>query len=150
MLQVGRKLRVGVSLRTNLAGIGALEAIVRRYGYAVTSIPVARCLHLKTACAALPDDTLLINPAWIEPLALPGSDLVHIAETEPWAANILSIGNRVCCQAAHPRTAELIRQRGFDVELVDLSEFAKAEGGISCLSILLNDSAPVENGLQRM
>ena len=137
VLQVDRKLLVGVSLRTNLAGLSALEAIVRRYGYAVTPIPVARCLHLKTACSALPDGALLINPAWIDAAAFPGFDLLHVGKMEPWAANILSIGDRVCCQTSHPRTADLIRQRGFEVELIDLSEFAKAEGGISCLNIVL-------------
>jgi dimethylargininase len=139
VLQVGRTLLVGISSRTNSAGVEGLETIVRRYGYQVVPVPVRQCLHLKSGCTALPDGTLLVNPAWLEMEALRSFHITGIPEEEPLAADILSIGGRVCIPAQYGRTAELIRQRGFEVETVDLSEFAKADGGITCLSILLND-----------
>jgi dimethylargininase len=139
VLQVGRTLLVGLSSRTSSAGVEGLQAIVRRYGYQVVPVRVCQCLHLKSACTALPDGTLLVNPHWLEMEALRNFPVIPIPQEEPLAADILRVGQRVCVPAENVRTAELIRQRGFEVETVDLSEFAKADGGITCLSILLND-----------
>src|SRR5438132_2675828 len=116
VLQVGRTLLVGVSARTNKAGVGALEQIVRRHGYRVVAVAVRKCLHLKTACTALPDGSLLVNPGWLDKQGLQGFELVPIPDVEPWAANTLPVGQRVCVAAAHADTAELIRRRGFAVE----------------------------------
>src|SRR5262245_43251288 len=69
-LRVGRTLLIGQSSRTNAAGTALLEAIVSQHGYRVLPVPVRGCLHLKTACTALPDGRLLINPAWIDAAAL--------------------------------------------------------------------------------
>jgi dimethylargininase len=137
VLRVGKKLLVGLSSRTNVAGVTALETVANRHGYTVLSVPVRGCLHLKTACTALPDGSLLINPAWVDIKALRGFELLPVPETEPWAANVLLVGEHVCFAASHPQTAELVRSRGFKVQSVDLSEFAKAEAGVTCLSLLL-------------
>jgi len=140
VLCVGRKLLVGLSSRTNIAGTDAMEAVARRYGYEIVLVPVRRCLHLKTACTALTDRTLLINPAWIDASALRGFELIPVPEEEPWSGNVMRIGNCVCVASAHPKTVCLIRKRGLGVHTIDLSEFAKAEGGVTCLSILMQDA----------
>lgn len=137
VLRVDRTLFVGSSGRTNSAGIAALSAAAGRFGYRVIPVPVRGCLHLKTAATALPDDTLLVNPAWLDADAFPGLERLAVPPEEPWAANVLRIGTAVIASAAHPRTIGLIRGRGFAVHPVDLSEFAKAEGGVTCLSILV-------------
>jgi dimethylargininase len=139
VLRVDRTLLVGVSSRTNLAGVQGFEAIVRRYGYGVLAVRVRGCLHLKTACTALPDGRLLVNPCWLDMRSLRRFEKVQIAEGEPWAANILLVGNTVCLAAEHVQTADLLRQRSFNVRTVPLSEFAKAEGGATCLSLLFDD-----------
>ena len=136
VLCVGRKLLVGLSTRTNRAGVNALEAVVRRYGYELVRVPVRGCLHLKTACTALPDRSLLINPAWVDVDALRGFEWVPVPEPEPWAANVALVGSSVCVAADHVETGGVIRERGCEVCTIDLSEFAKAEGGVTCLSIL--------------
>jgi dimethylargininase len=136
VLAVGRTLLVGLSSRTDAAGIRQLEAIVGQFGYEVVPVRVGQSLHLKTACTALDDRTLLINPDWIDSRPLSGFELVPVPPDEPWAANVLRVGGRICLSAAHPRTADMIRKRGHQVETVDLSEFAKAEAGITCLCIL--------------
>jgi dimethylargininase len=82
---------------------------------------------------------LLVNPTWIDVDALRGFDLLAIPESEPWGANVALVGSSVCMAADHVQTAEIIRERGFDVQAVDISEFAKAEGGVTCLSILFSD-----------
>jgi dimethylargininase len=137
VLRIGRRLLVGLSSRTNAAGAAALAAIVGCHGYEVVPVPVLGCLHLKTACSALDEARLLVSPAWLDFGALSGFHLVPVPAAEPWAANVLRVGTSLCLAANHERTAELIRALGFDVRVVDLSEFAKAEGGVSCLSILM-------------
>ncbi len=136
VLRVGRTLLVGLSSRTNAAGVEALQAIGLRFGYDVRPVPVGRCLHLKSACAALPDHRLLVNPDWLDSRALRNFDLVRVPNAEPDGANLLLLGTRVCVPLAHPQTAEMVRQLGFEAEAVDISEFAKAEGCVTCLSIL--------------
>jgi dimethylargininase len=139
VLCVDRTLLVGLSSRTNLAGTREFETIVGRYGYQVSPVRVHGCLHLKTACTALPDDRLLVNPFWLDMGSLRRFETVRIAEGEPWAANSLPVGGSVCLAAEHVQTADLLRQRGFDVRTVALSEFAKAEGGVTCLSLLFGE-----------
>jgi dimethylargininase len=136
VLCVGRTVLVGLSSRTNRAGVSALEAVIGRYGYQSVIVPVRQCLHLKTACTALDEKRLLVNAAWLDVAALRDFELLHVPEEEPWAANVVLAGASVCLAADHVRTAERIRGLGFDVQTIDLSEFAKAEGGVTCLSIL--------------
>jgi len=93
VLCVGRKLLVGLSSRTNRAGVNELEAVVRHYGYEIVLVPVRDCLHLKTACTALPDQSLLINPAWFDVRVVRGFELIPVPEVEPWAANVALVGN---------------------------------------------------------
>jgi dimethylargininase len=137
VLRVGRTLLVGQSRRTNQAGIAALSGIASRYGYEVLPVPVRHALHLKTACTALPDGRLLINPTWVAEGALAGFRRMRIAESEPWAANVALVGSAILMSAAAPRTAESIRRLSFWVETIDLAEFAKAEGGVTCLALLI-------------
>jgi dimethylargininase len=138
VLRLGRTLLVGHSCRTNAAGIAALTAIASRHGYRVRSIPITGCLHLKTACTTLPDGQLLLNPAWLHLADLADFNLLPIPLEEPWAANIALAGATVLLSAQYPRTAAMIQAKGFDICPLDLSEFAKAEGGPTCLSLLLD------------
>jgi dimethylargininase len=140
VLCVGRTLLVGVSARTNEAGVRELGSIAGRHGYRVVPVPVRGCLHLKSACTALPDQRLLVNEAWLDLAPLDEFERVAVPAEEPWAANTLSVGGWVCLDAAHGRTAELLEARGYRVRTVDLSEFAKAEGALTCMSLLLGDS----------
>jgi dimethylargininase len=144
VLRVGKTLLIGQSSRTNEAGIRQLQAIAERFGYRVQPIPVRQCLHLKTACCALPDGRLVVNTNWIE---LPNArelnsqsqaklPPIEVPSEEPWGANFLSLNSKVIIDSAYPGTAELIRQQGFEVLAIDLSEFAKAEAGVTCLSLL--------------
>jgi dimethylargininase len=129
-------LLVGRSSRTNTAGIASLEAIVRRYDYRVIPVPVTRCLHLKSACTALPDGRLLMNPAWIDLRPLAKLEAVPVPAAEPSAADVALVGDVVCMAAEHPRTVSLVESLGFTVRTTPLSEFAKAEGAVTCLSLI--------------
>jgi dimethylargininase len=144
VLRIDRTLLVGQSSRTNATGIAALTAIAARYGYRVQAIPVCGALHLKTACGALPCGRLLANPEWIDTAALAGYELISIPATEPWGANFTVLGSTILLPAAHQETAELIGALGFSVRMTDLSEFAKAEGGITCLGLLIPQTVSLE------
>jgi dimethylargininase len=138
VLRIGRKLLVGQSCRTNSAGITALAEIARPLGHVVEAIPVRSCLHLKTACTALPDGRLLVNPAWIDECALQDYQQIPVKTEEPWGANVALLGSKVLIAAGHRRTADLVEGLGFLARRIDLSEFAKAEGGVTCLSLLIS------------
>jgi dimethylargininase len=131
---------VGHSARTNGEGIAALREIAEPRGYRVWPIEIHGCLHFKSACTALDELTLLVNPAWLDITALEELQgryrIVPIPAEEPYAADVLRIGSRICLPAQHPHTAELIERLGYHVRTVELSEFAKAEGGVTCLSIV--------------
>ena len=143
VLRIGRTLYVGMTTRSNRAGIDQLAAHVRPHGYAVVPVATPGALHLKTACTALDDDTLLANPAWVDLSAFAGFRILHVAEDEPFAANVLPIGNARIVNAAFPRTRERIdahaRGAGLRTIAVDISEFGKAEAGLTCMSLVFDD-----------
>lgn len=132
----GRDLYVGASPRTNAEGIDSLRAIVRPYGYTVTAIPVRECLHLKTACSALPDGRFLVNSAWIDASPLPSGSTVEVPADEQWAGDVLTIDSAIIASDAFPRTIELLGRHASRVVPVTVSEFAKAEGGVTCMSLV--------------
>jgi len=138
VLRVGKTLLVGQSSRTNSAGIESLEAIARPHGYRVVAAPVQGCLHLKTAGCALPDGRLLVNSNWIDSTPLAEFERIDVPADEPFGANILLVENHAIIEAANTSTAALIRDLGFQVHPINLSEFTKAEAGVTCLSLLIH------------
>ena len=146
VLLVGRTLFVGLSGRTNAAGIAQLRCSVRPLGYEVREVDVHGCLHLKSALTAISDDVLLANRAWIPTAELGGFDVIDVHPQEEHAANVLRLPDRVIHAAAFPRTRERIEARGVRVDTVDVSELAKAEGAVTCCSILI----PASSGTHRL
>jgi dimethylargininase len=140
ILCVGRIVFAGISSRTNATGVDAVRCLLGPFGYEVRAIEVQECLHLKSAVTAVADDTLLINRAWIPAADLSGFDVVDVHPAEPFAANALRLADRVLHAAAFPRTRERIEQRGIRVASVNVSELAKAEGAVTCCSILIPPS----------
>jgi dimethylargininase len=94
------------------------------------------CLHLKSACCFIGDDTILINRAWVDDSLLEGHRLIEVAKEEPGAANALRVGDTVLMPDAFPRTAGILRAAGFRVHELDLSELLKAESGVTCSSLV--------------
>jgi len=137
VLRVGRTIFVGISDRTNAAGITQLRCSLRPLGYEVREIEIHGCLHLKSAMTALSDDLLLVNRAWIPTAALGSFDALDVHPDEPFGANVVRLADRVIHATAFPRTRERIERRGIRVDSVDLSELAKAEGAVTCCSILI-------------
>jgi dimethylargininase len=140
VMRVGRKLYVGLSPRTNAEGAEALRRFAAPHGYEVVTVELRGCLHLKTGCSALDDATVLANPDWVDVHAFGGHAVVAVDASEPWASNVLRVGGSVCVSAAFPCTAGALRARGYDVRAIDVSEFAKAEGGMTCMSLLFQQA----------
>jgi dimethylargininase len=138
VLVVGRSIFVGRSSRTNDAGIAQFQGAVAPFGYIVRSLTPSNCLHLKSAATALDDRTVLVNPQWISVAHFNGLDCVEIDRSESGAANVVSVHGRLIVAAAFPKTSSRLRDRGFDVRQVDASELAKAEGALTCCSLLVS------------
>jgi dimethylargininase len=138
VMRVGRKLYVGRSSRTNDDGIQALQRLVREYDYRVVPTDFTGCLHLKSAVTTVADDVLLMNPAWVAASAFPGCEVVSIDAREPDGANALRIGGTVVYSSQFPRTLAMLERRGLRVASLDYSEFAKAEGAVTCCSLVFD------------
>ena len=132
----GRRILVGRSARTNTAGIEALGVLTKPHGYVVRPVRMTGCLHLKSGCTALPDGRLLVNRHWIDSRDLTGFDLIDVPASEPWGGDVAFIGDTVIEAAAFPETTQRLRETGYPVKSVDVSEFAKAEGGVTCMSLI--------------
>jgi dimethylargininase len=138
VLTVGRSVFVGRSSRTNRAAVQQLQHVLPRFGYRVSYVMVEGCLHLKSAATALDDETLLINPGRVAADAFGSFRTVAVHRLEPAGANILRIGSKLLYAAAFPRTCDALVTRGYHVGTVDVSELAKAEGAITCCSLIMN------------
>ena len=137
VLVAGRRVFVGRSTRTNDAAIVQMRQLLAPFGYSVYGVAVTGCLHLKSAVSALADDLLLANPAWISREPFAGFEFVDVDPDEPMAANALRVGDRVIYPSAFPRTAERIARRDLRLESIDASELAKAEGAVTCCSVII-------------
>jgi dimethylargininase len=136
VLVLGQTIFIGETARTNAAAIEQFREIVSPLGYDVRSVPVRRCLHLKSAATAVDDYTLLVNRAWLPADRFADYDLVDVDASEPAAANVVRVGQRLLYSAAYPRTRERLEARGCEVTAVDVSEIAKAEGAVTCCSLI--------------
>ena len=137
VLVVGRSIFVGESSRSNRHGIEQLRQHAARFGYETTPVRVHGCLHLKSAITALTDTALLVNRAWVPVQPFARFDLVDVDPGEPSAANILRVGDRLLYAASFPRTLERLAKGGFAPRCVNGSELAKAEGAMTCGSLLV-------------
>jgi dimethylargininase len=103
----------------------------------VVAVPLRGCLHLKSAVTQVAPGQVLFNPDWVDAHCFPGWEPIAIDSAEPHAANALRVGGVVIYPASCPRTADVLSKRGIDVSRVDMSETEKAEGAVTCCSIIV-------------
>jgi dimethylargininase len=136
VLVLGQKVYVGASGRTNAAGIDQLRHHAGRAGYSVQAVPVRGCLHLKSAVTAVGPETVLLNPAWVPEDAFADYERIEVDPQERHAANAVRLPDRVIYPTAFPRTRERLEAAGVTIRPVDVSELAKAEGAVTCCSLI--------------
>ena len=141
VLVLDREVVVGLTPRTNLSGMQQLRGLLAPFGYTVRAVPVRGCLHLKSAVTRVGEKTLVANPSWFDPSLVPGWNVVPIDPREPFAGNALWLGRTTIVAEAFPHTNAALR-RAIDSELVAVpaGELAKAEGGVTCCSILVRQT----------
>jgi dimethylargininase len=137
VLLSGRKIFVGLSSRTNPEGVERLRALAAPLGYEVTGVAVAGCLHLKSAATEVAPGLLLVNSGWVDPACFAGLSTLDVDPEEPGGANALRIGDDLLYSPAFPATLRRLKAAGLRVRPVDLSELAKAEGALTCCSLIV-------------
>ena len=124
--------------RTNREGFDQLRDILRAYDYQVQAVDVGGCLHLKSACSYIGNNSILINRSFVDPEQFHGFELIDVADEEPAGANALLVRDVVIVPASFPQTRALLERRGFSVRAIDVSELQKAEAGVTCTSLIFN------------
>lgn len=140
VLRLGRVVHVGLGTRSNAAGARQLADFISPYGYEVRQVPVDGCLHLKSAVTEVAPGVVVINSEWVNGQMFPDHAIIEIDPTEPAAANVLRIGGTVVSPAAHPLTNRRLASAA-SVRTVDVSELAKAEGAVTCCSLMVTESS---------
>ncbi len=139
VLVLGKEIFVGLSSRSNEQAVRQMQRILSPYGYSLRGVSVNGCLHLKSAITQVSEDTVLLNPAMIERQIFSHFKQIETHPEEPFAANALLVNDTLICSLEFPRTALLLAKVCLDILLVYNSEVVKAEGGVSCCSVIFNN-----------
>jgi dimethylargininase len=147
VLVLGRDVFVGLTARSSLAGVEQLRAILSPLGYVVRGVAVDGCLHLKSAVTRAGANTLVANPEWVDPASFPGWNVIPVDASEPRAGNVLWLGGGLTIVSdSFPNTnARLATASGSRIVPVPASELAKAEGGVTCCSLLISSSVVIRD-----
>lgn len=136
ILRLGKNIYVGLTTRSNRSAIEQMQSALTPYGYTVTGVPVTGCLHLKSAVTQASGDTLLINPAWVDKGYFPGWKFIEVDPDEASAANIVLVPGGAIFPKHFPKTQKKLEDAGIKLTLVPATEVAKAEGAVTCCSLV--------------
>ena len=137
VLTVGHIIYVGASTRTNADGIRQLAQLTSPYGYTVRELTITGCLHLKSAVTRVSEDAILLNPDWVDASAFGDIRQIDVHPAEPFAANALWMGEAVIYPTGFDETRARLERFGIEVHAVETGELRKAEGGVTCCSIIV-------------
>ena len=135
ILQIGKKYFVGLSKRTNIEGATQFQKFQEEVGFTVSLITMRDVLHLKTGINALDNNVVLTAGEFINSMSFTEFDKIIIPPSESYAANCLNINGTTIVPAGFPQSLQKIRDLGYITKEVEMSEFQKLDGGLSCLSI---------------
>ncbi len=136
ILCVGKNIYVGLSTRSDRHAIQRMQDYLGPYGYEVKGVTVTGCLHLKSAVTQVREDTLLINPAWVDEANFDGVKFIEVDPSEAYAANAVMIGQSLIYPTAFAKTQKRLEAAGISMVTVDADELAKAEGAVTCCSLI--------------
>ena len=141
VLVIDNKVYVGLSERSNSSAIEQMQQHLLPYGYKVCGVHVRGCLHLKSAVTLLAEETILVNPEWVDTTVFTNMTSIAVDPREPYGANALWIGEGVIYPGNFPRTqyraAIILEKLGRQFHIVDVSELQKAEGAVTCCSLIV-------------
>ncbi|MDX9725209.1 MAG: hypothetical protein RBT38_02395 [Bacteroidales bacterium] len=126
---------IGLSGRTNASGARQLTAILRKYGFTASCVPIESLLHLKSGASYLGNGNMLVTSELTKRDEFEGYNRISVPKKENYAANSLWLNGRVLVPEGFPETRDLIENAGYPTITVDVSEFRKVDGGLSCLSL---------------
>ena len=135
VMMVGTHFYIGISKRTNREGAGQMSAILENYGMSASLVPLEEILHLKSGLSYLEKNHLLITGEFLDQPAFEGFQSIRVEPREAYAANSLWVNSTVLVAEGFPRTLASIREAGYATITLDVSEFQKLDGGLSCLSL---------------
>ena len=137
VLRIGKRVFVGMSARSNEAGRAQLRELLAPYGYTVEGVPTRDCLHLKSAVTQVGEGVVLVNPAWLaDASAFADYTRIEVDPSEEHAANAVRVGDTLLYPDCFPNTLQRLRAAGIAVTTVDVSELQKAEGAVTCCSVV--------------
>ena len=134
-MRIGKRIYVGMSARTNAAGVAELQRVFGKDNVVPIDMP-SRVLHLKCVCAPLGNDCITLAYDMIHASAFGSIDIVRVPGEESYAANVLAVGANVLVAAGYPRTRDAIAAAGYTPIELHTTEFRKADGALTCLSIM--------------
>ena len=137
VLRVDDRVLVGISARTNLHAVRQLKKILENSGMKVVPVKVHQVLHLKSACTYLGNGVVILSRGCFDTKVLQGLGKIFVPKGEEYAADCLAVNGTVLIAKGHAETRKLVEKEGFRVEELEISEFRKGDGALTCLSILL-------------
>lgn len=136
VLRIDEKVYIGLSERTNHFAIQQVHTIISDYGYRVIPVKIRNILHLKSACTYIGNNYIVMFPGHFDDRIFSEYDKIIIGEREAHSANCLSVNGKVLVQKGYPHTKSLIENEGFETVEIEISEFRKGGGSLTCLSII--------------
>lgn len=135
VMMAGNHFFIGLSERTNPEGARQLISILEKYGHTGSTIRLEELLHLKTGCSFLENKNLVVDPSFFDLQDFSGFEKIVVDEDERYAANCVWINGTVLVPSGYPKISRKIRDIGYTILELDMSEFRKLDGGLSCLSL---------------
>lgn len=135
VMMVGNHFYVGLSARTNEEGCRQFIAALEKHGHTGSIVPLEKVLHLKTGLAYLENNNLLAAGEFVDKEVFEKFNKIIISEDESYSANCIWVNDKVLVPAGYEKTTAAIKAAGYEVILVDTSEYRKLDGGLSCLSL---------------
>lgn len=135
IMMTGSHFYIGISQRTNREGARQLINILNRYGMTASMVPLHEMLHLKTGLSYLEENRLLVAGEFIRHPEFNAFIKIQVPQHEAYAANSVWINGHVLVPAGYPETRDRIASFGYEILEIEVSEFRKLDGGLSCLSL---------------
>ena len=134
-MMIGSHFYIGLSERTNKDGANQMINILNNYGKTGSIVNLEKVLHLKTGVAYLENNNLVACGEFLTNREFQKFNILEIDESESYAANCIWVNNKVIMPLGYPNAKNIIKQAGYEIIEVDVSEFKKLDGGLSCLSL---------------